>query len=268
MFTSHHNLLCRGLIGVTLGLFLGFSGFPAQAAPITYTEILDDVDDTGSGVLSDIGQDLERTRILGTGTVLMESDDLTIISENNMDPTIPGETNFGVSTPLPGFVPAGPFPAPPIEYSHIFVGVPPVATFLSGELTLEVFSVSGGADPNASGLTQFFQLLFGIGPVPDDPIEIDGVMVGVLTPGSPITVSTTMLGFTGAEISLLLSDDQLDVGITPAGLGALFLDPDTLAVRTSTLVVNYEPVPEPSTMLLLGSGLAGLFAWRLRKGRA
>ncbi len=26
-----------------------------------------------------------------------------------------------------------------------------------------------------------------------------------------------------------------------------------------------DPIPEPSTMLLLSSGLAGLFAWRLRK---
>ncbi len=29
-----------------------------------------------------------------------------------------------------------------------------------------------------------------------------------------------------------------------------------------------SPIPEPSTMLLLGSGLAGLVAWRMRRGRA
>ncbi len=38
--------------------------------------------------------------------------------------------------------------------------------------------------------------------------------------------------------------------------------------RTYDFSIDVGVVPEPSTILLLGSGLAGLVAWRMRKGRA
>jgi hypothetical protein len=69
------------------------------------------------------------------------------------------------------------------------------------------------------------------------------------------TVLTTMGGLVGSDVTYTDNDIFLNLAGLPITTG-------------QTIVLNVKPVPEPSTMLLFGSGLAGLVAWRARKRHA
>ena len=201
---------------------------PAAAAPVTYTEQIEDLNFFTFLDLFDTTRDLTRTRSLGDGTSVVETDDATIVSENVLS------DNWGISTAVV-----------PMTWQHIFAPLTGVDTFLYGKLTIEMIGVDA----------DFPDFLF-----------VEFFPVAALTVGGMDTLSTTIVSTDGipdpnALITLILADGKLDVMAWPLLL-------DFMTIRSSTVEVTYEPVPvpEPATAVLLLGGLAA-GAWRRRRAR-
>ena len=224
MKTGIHGLMCA--------LFVAAAsvGAPrdATAAPVTYTEKIEDLNFFTFLDLFDVTRDLTRTRTFGDGTSDVETDDATIVAENVLS------DNWGISTALV-----------PITWQHLFAPLTGVDTFIQGRLTLEMIGVD--ADFPDFVFVEFFP-------------------VAALTVGGMDTLSTTIISTDGlldpdGLITLVLADGKLDVMAWPLLL-------DFMTIRSSTMEVTYEPVavPEPATAVLLMSGLAA-GAWRRRRAR-
>ena len=82
--------------------------------------------------------------------------------------------------------------------------------------------------------------------------------------GTTVTAFGASLGLTNADVSANFSHN-----IFNSAFGLNVVDTDSagqiLALAGRAKVTAGGVVPEPSTVLLLGSGLAGLVAWRFRK---
>lgn len=188
-----------------------------------------------SETILDIGLDLNE-RDLFRGRL-----DSTGLSTTGIDATIISQNNVGAGFGLNG--------TGPDAYHHNMTWISPAtASILTPSLYIDAFGVGG------SGI---------LGLTPNDAVYTDGNFIGNLNVGTILTLGVSLTSFTINP--LWLTDGLLNIQINHSS-------GDQFSVFGSKLAIDYHgaggagsAVPEPSSLLLMASGLAGLSLWGRRK---
>ncbi|HMO17615.1 MAG TPA: PEP-CTERM sorting domain-containing protein [Oligoflexia bacterium] len=199
---------------ICLFLFVTSLGSEAVAVPLNVSEIISD------GLpLDAFSSNLTRTRINPDGSIVVETDDPTIIFENSLN------SNFGILN------------TGDVSYRHDLTWFDPAASsFISMTLTISAFGVAGSND------IVFAETL--------TPVALINGTLGTAFFSTTVINNNDPLTLNG-----IFAEGYLNIYIDKNASGGFLAGLNSLSVYSSRLDVQYDSVPEPATMFLIGSGL-------------
>jgi hypothetical protein len=249
-FILKHDLKQKtGVLLAGLVLSIGLAG-PTQAAPIGFGAF-------GGGAV------MESFEGLSAGLNIP----LLSLGSGYLGPGSVSSYTFGSGATL-----TGPIPNP--EFGVV------IGDFTIG--TPAAFSLQGNGDVSSAAVVPFGSAYMGLDAesgvlLVEFTLPTDVLRVGAFVTGIPGMVTIEVLNASDVVLetysiaSVVVGSWGINfLGIETAGIRKVRFSGEGIVLDKLTFETGAAsaPIPEPSTMLLLGSGLVGLVAWRKRKSQA